>query len=97
MAVEIVIHINAKNLTGRKFDQLIATLKELCDTTNEIEHSAEGFGKRLADVRTQLRNVVIGAGAFTASFALAGTSLIQAAIEVEGVTNGLTALKASTD
>lgn len=33
MAVEIGIRINAKNLTGQKFDQLITTLKELGDTT----------------------------------------------------------------
>ena len=32
MAVEIGIRINAQNLTGRKFDQLITTLKELGDT-----------------------------------------------------------------
>ena len=97
MSVDIGIRIKADNMTGRDFDKLVGDLKRTGTTTEQVSRSAKGFGNRLGDMRSQLRNVALGAGAFTAALGLVGKSFVSAAIEMEGIKNGMVALEGSTE
>ena len=97
MAVDIGIRIKADNMTGRDFDKLVGDLKRTDRTTEQVSRSAKGFENRLGDMRSQLRNVALGTGAWTTAIGLVGKSVAPAANEVEGITNGLTALEVSSE
>ena len=97
MAVDIGIRIKADNMTGRDFDKLVGDLKRTGSTTEQVSRSAKGFENRIGDMRSQLRNVTLGTGAWTTAIGVVGKSFAPAAIEVEGITNGLTALERSAE
>ena len=89
------IRISVDNMTVRDFDKLIEDLKQTETTTDEVDRHATDFGGQLADIRTNLQNVVLDAGAFNDTLKLVGQEFFQTSVHMEDYRNKLIALERS--
>ena len=90
---DVVVNFRARDLTRGQVTKLKNEVDRLKREFNAAEDESKRFRNRLVDMRSTFRNVAIGAGAFTAGLTLVGRGLVNAAIQMEGFRNGLTALE----